>query len=150
VSVTSTHLSHLFDQGWVREQQVRQLADFVAAGSGEFPPVVCGDFNARPASTEVRFIKGLHAFDGRSFHLFDAFEVAHPGELGFTWNNANPFAASNNTPDQRIDYVFVGVRTDDGAGTVLDAAVTCDAPRGDVYPTDHFGVVARLACPARA
>jgi endonuclease/exonuclease/phosphatase family metal-dependent hydrolase len=150
VSVTSTHLSHLFDQGWVREQQVRRLADFIGIGSGDFPPVVCGDFNAQPASTEVRFIKGLHALDGRSFHLFDAYEVAHPGELGFTWNNANPFAAQNNTPDQRIDYVFVGVRTADGAGRVVDAAVVCDAPRRGVYPTDHFGVVARLACPTRA
>jgi endonuclease/exonuclease/phosphatase family metal-dependent hydrolase len=29
VSVTSTHLSYRFDEGWVREAQVRQLVDFV-------------------------------------------------------------------------------------------------------------------------
>ena len=51
VSVTSTHLSYRFDEGWVREAQVRQLADFVGTGSGDFPPIVCGDFNARPEST---------------------------------------------------------------------------------------------------
>lgn len=38
VSVTSTHLSYQFDAGWVREAQVRQLADFVGTGSGDFPP----------------------------------------------------------------------------------------------------------------
>lgn len=147
VSVTSTHLSHLFDEGWLREQQVRLLADFVGTGSGEFPAILCGDFNAPPASTEVRFIKGLHALDGRSFHLFDAFEAARPGELGMTWSNANPLAAQNYLPDQRIDYVFTGVRRPDGVGRVLDAAVVCDGPRRGVWPTDHFGVMARLACP---
>jgi endonuclease/exonuclease/phosphatase family metal-dependent hydrolase len=138
VSVTSTHLSYRFDEGWVREAQVRQLADFIGTGSGDFPPILCGDFNAGPESTEVQ-----------SFHLFDAFEVAHPGELGFTWNNTNPYTARDPTPDQRIDYIFVGVRTADGAGKVLDAAVVCDAPRRGVWPSDHFGVVAQLACPAR-
>jgi endonuclease/exonuclease/phosphatase family metal-dependent hydrolase len=141
-------LSYRFDEGWVREAQVRQLADFVGTGSGDFPPIVCGDFNARPESTEVLFIGGLHALDGHSFHLFDAFEVAHPGELGFTWNNTNPYTAQDPTPDQRIDYIFVGVRTADGAGKVLDAAVVCDATRRGVWPSDHFGVVAQLACPA--
>lgn len=139
VSVTSTHLSYQFDAGWVREAQVRQLADFVGTGSGDFPPIVCGDFNARPESTEVRHISGL---------LFDAFQEAHPGELGFTWNNTNPYTAQDPTPDQRIDYIFIGTRTADGAGKVLDAAVVCDAPRRGVWPSDHFGVVAQLACPA--
>jgi endonuclease/exonuclease/phosphatase family metal-dependent hydrolase len=147
VSFTSTHLAFLFNQGWVREVQVQELAEFVGSGSGEFPVLLCGDFNARPESTEVRFVKGLHAFDGRSFQLFDAFEAAHPGELGFTWSNTNPYAAQNRTPNQRIDYVFVGVRMADGAGSVLDAAVVCNEPRRGAWPTDHFGVVAHLDCP---
>ncbi len=139
VSVTSTHLSFRFDEGWVREAQVRQLTDFVGTGSGDFPPIVCGDLNARSESTEVRLVGRL---------LIDAFEVAHPGEPGFTWNNTNPYTAQDPTPDQRIDYIFVGPRTADGAGKVLDADVVCDAPRHGVWPSDHFGVVAQLACPA--
>ena len=148
MSVTSTHLSYQFDAGWVREAQVRQLADFVGTRSGDFPPIVCGDFNACPESTEVLFMGGMHGLDGQSLHLFDAFEVAHPGELGFTWNNTNPYTAQDPTPDQRIDYIFVGAHTADGAGKVLDAAVVCDAPRRGVWPSDHFAVVAQLACPA--
>jgi endonuclease/exonuclease/phosphatase family metal-dependent hydrolase len=147
VSFSSTHLSYRFDEGWIREEQVRDIADFVEQRSPGFPPIVCGDFNSTPASTEVRFIKGLHAFERRSFHLFDAFEVAHPDQSGFTWSNANPFAAANRVPDRRIDYIFVGVRTADGAGIVLSAKVVCDQPRGGVWPSDHFGVVAELSCP---
>lgn len=109
------------------------------------PPIVCGDFNARPESTEVRFIKGLHALDQRSFHLFDAFEVANPGQPGYTWSNANPFAAAEQVPDQRIDYIFVGVHAEDGAGRVLTAHVVCNEPRGGGWPSDHFGVAAELS-----
>ncbi len=103
----------------------------------------------RLTSTEVRVLKGLHAIGGRSFHLWDAFELAHPGEFGHTWSNANPFAAADRNPDRRIDYVFVGMRDDDGAGRVLDAKVVCDQPRAGAWPSDHFGVAAVLSCPAR-
>ncbi|HEU5480988.1 MAG TPA: endonuclease/exonuclease/phosphatase family protein, partial [Candidatus Tumulicola sp.] len=148
VSFSSTHLSYRFDDGWARQEQVREIADFVSADSADYPLIVCGDFNAEPAATEVRFIKGLHALDGQSFHLFDAFEVAHPGEFGYTWSNANPFAAEEREPDRRIDYIFVGVRGDDGGGQILDAKVVCDQPRAGVWPSDHFGVAAVLSCPS--
>lgn len=149
VSFSSTHLSYRFDDGWAREQQVRQIADFVGQHSADFPPIVCGDFNAEPASTEVRFMKGLHALDGRSFHLWDAFELAHPDQVGYTWNNVNPFAAAEHEPNRRIDYIFVGVRAADGAGSVLDASVVCDQPRDGTWPSDHLGVAATLSCPPR-
>ena len=149
ISFSSTHLSYRFDDGFVRERQVRQIAEFVSQSSGDFPPVVCGDFNAEPTSTEVRFLKGLHALDGRSFHLWDAFELVHPDQFGHTWSNANPFAAEEQHPDRRIDYIFVGVRAADGAGRVLDARLVCDQPRHGVWPSDHFGVAAVLSCPPR-
>jgi endonuclease/exonuclease/phosphatase family metal-dependent hydrolase len=145
ISFSSTHLSYRFDDGWARERQVREIADFVGEHPTDFPPIVGGDFNATPASTEIRFMTGLHALDGRSFHLWDAFELAHPDQCGYTWSNANPFAAEDRNPDRRIDYIFVGVRGDDGAGRVLDARVVCDQPRGGVWPSDHFGVAADLA-----
>jgi endonuclease/exonuclease/phosphatase family metal-dependent hydrolase len=148
VSLSSTHLSHLFDEGWLREQQVLDIAEFVSQPTTDFPLIVCGDFNATPDSTEIRFMKGLHSLGGRSFHLFDAFEVANPNRPGITWSNANPFAATNLTPDQRIDYIFVGVGRPDGAGRVVSARVACDEPRGDTWPSDHFGVVAELSCPS--
>jgi endonuclease/exonuclease/phosphatase family metal-dependent hydrolase len=122
-----------------------QLAEFVRAAPGGYPPILCGDLNARPDAAEVRFLKGLASSGGRSFHLFDAFEVAHPGAPGHTWDNRNPYAAMNAVPDQRIDYVLVGVRRDDGAGRVLSCDVVCDQPRRGIWPSDHFGVCARLS-----
>ena len=147
VSLTSTHLTHLFDQGWVREAQVVELARFIATPAGSFPPILCGDLNARPDSTEVRFLKGLASVGGRSFHLFDAYEVAHPSSAGCTWDSRNPYAAANRVPDQRIDYILVGVRSADGAGQVLAAELVCDEPRAGSWPSDHFGVFARLSLP---
>ena len=126
ISFTSTHLSWQFDEGWIREQQVRDIAGVI----GEHP-IVCGDFNATADSTEVRFMTGLP--------LVDAFDVAHPGEFGHTWSNANPFAAREKEPDRRIDYIFVG------AGQVRGADVVCNEPRGGAWPSDHFGVAARLS-----
>ena len=149
-SFSSTHLSYRFDDGWARERQVREIADVVSHAPAEFPPIVCGDFNAVPESTEMRFIKGLHALDGRSCHLWDAFELVHPDDPGYTWTNVNPFAAEDRNPDRRIDYVLVGVRAGDGAGRVLDARLVCDSPREDVWPSDHLGVAAVLASPGRS
>jgi endonuclease/exonuclease/phosphatase family metal-dependent hydrolase len=149
ISFSSTHLSFRFDDGWARELQVRDIADILSGHSADFPLIVCGDFNATPESTEVRFMKGLHAFEGRSFHLWDSFELIHPDQFGYTWSNTNPFAAEDKNPDQRIDYVFVGAREDDGAGRVQDANVVCDQPRAGAWPSDHFGVAAVLSCPPR-
>ncbi len=124
---SSTHLSWQFDEGWIREQQVRDIADVV--GADPPLPIVCGDFNATPESAEVQFMKGLR--------LLDAFEVANPGQPGYTWSNANPFAAAEHEPDRRIDYIFTGSR-------VLRADVVCNEPRGGAWPSDHFGVAAQL------
>jgi endonuclease/exonuclease/phosphatase family metal-dependent hydrolase len=137
LSFSSTHLSWRFDEGWIREQQVRDIARVLSAQKYDFPPVVCGDFNATPESTEMRFMKGLQ--------LLDAFDVASPAQLGYTWCNANPFAAAEKLPDQRIDYILVGVPAEDGAGRVLSADVVCNEPRGGIWPSDHFGVAAQLS-----
>lgn len=151
VSFFTTHLNFLFHHGRVREAQAVQVSRFVASAPAiAFPVVLTGDFNAVPDASEIRFLKGRTSLQDRSFHLHDAYEVAHPGSLGHTWDNRNPYAAKNQVPDQRIDYVFVGVRTADGAGRVLDAEVVCDHPIGSTWASDHFGVVARLAFPPRA
>ncbi|HZQ31107.1 MAG TPA: endonuclease/exonuclease/phosphatase family protein [Mycobacterium sp.] len=136
ISFSSTHLSWQFDEGWVREQQVRDIAD-VIPHTDDVWTIVCGDFNAEPDSAEIRFLTRPDS------HLVDAFAVANPEVPGHTWSNANPFAAAEREPDRRIDYIFVG--TGLAAGRVLGADVVCNAPRGGVWPTDHFGVAAQLS-----
>lgn len=146
----ATHLNCLFDHGFVREAQVAELSRFIdATRLPNCPPIVVGDFNAVPDSTEIRYLKCMATLGGRSFHLFDAYAVANPGAPGRTWDNRNPYAVTNRVPDQRIDYIFVGVRTEDGTGQVLRSDVVCGRPLGRFWQSDHFGVLADIAFPAR-
>lgn len=153
VDVYSTHLSWRFEDGVVREAQVRALAGFVAStastasADSPLPPVIGGDFNAEPDSTEIRFLSGLTSMEGESVYFQDAWRVAGGGGAGpgWTWDNRNPFAASALEPDRRIDYIFVGWRRDSGAGRVESCRVVCDRALGGTYATDHYGLVADLA-----
>lgn len=150
LSVTSTHLNWKLHHGFVRERQVAALADAVVRRRprGGFPPVVVGDFNAEPDSSEIRFMTGLHPIDGRSVLFYDAWRVAGDGGPGATWSNRNPFARIALEPDRRIDYVFAGypVRTgaDHGLGHIESCRVVCDEEVDGVCPSDHYGVLAEL------
>jgi endonuclease/exonuclease/phosphatase family metal-dependent hydrolase len=148
--VYSTHLTHLFHHGFVREAQALQLGRWMAGRlQGELPPVLMGDLNALPDAAEVRYLKGRQSLEGESFHLFDAFEAC--GAVGSTWDNANPWAAPNMVPDQRIDYVLVGVRGPAGGGRLCSARLVCDRPLlGGVYASDHYGIVVDLGLPVPA
>ncbi|MDP1795396.1 MAG: endonuclease/exonuclease/phosphatase family protein, partial [Acidimicrobiales bacterium] len=88
----STHLVWRYEEGAIREKEVVELDDFVRETAGDdspIPPVICGDFNAEPDSTEVRFLTGGHAIDGRSTYYQDAWRVAPGKGDGFTWHNRN-------------------------------------------------------------
>jgi endonuclease/exonuclease/phosphatase family metal-dependent hydrolase len=142
--VFSTHLNWRFDHSAVRQDQVRAVAEAVAAARPRtYPPVLCGDFNAVPDSDEIRVLTGRAAgpVDGLVFH--DAWEVAGDG-AGWTWSNANPYAALDLEPDRRIDYVFVGWPKAGGAGHVTSCRVVGIDPVDGVVPSDHYGVLAEL------
>jgi endonuclease/exonuclease/phosphatase family metal-dependent hydrolase len=140
-----THLSWRFDEGHVREAQVKAIADHVRdlAPATGFPPVVVGDFNAAPDSDEIRFMLGRCSLGGRSTHFVDAFGLVGHGE-GSTFSRHNPFATEFREPDRRIDYIFVRGPDQKGRGEPLDSSVCFDRPVNGVYPTDHFGVAATL------
>jgi endonuclease/exonuclease/phosphatase family metal-dependent hydrolase len=116
---------------------------------GGFPPIVVGDFNADPDSTEIRFMSGYASIDGASAMFYDAWRLAGTGDDGITWSNNNEFAAVAIEPDRRIDYIFVGYpqRLTDGhgMGKVLSCRVVCDDVVDGVWPSDHYGVFAELA-----
>ena len=131
-----------------REAQALETADFVLARpESDNPALLMGDFNAEPDSDEIRFLKGLHSMNGRSFYMQDAYEVSHAPMPGYTWDNRNPFAAATREPDRRIDYIFVGWRSDDGAGQVHSARVVCEATHGGEWPSDHLGLYAEVHFP---
>jgi len=144
VQVFCTHLNWRFDHGHVRQEQARTVARFVADSRPRtYPPIVCGDLNAVPDSDEVRMLTGRAAtpVEGLVFH--DAWEAAGDGP-GFTWSNANPFAAGALEPDRRIDYVLVGWPRAGGAGHVIRVELAGTAPVGGITPSDHYAVVADL------
>ncbi len=145
IAFTCTHLNWKLHHGWVREQQVVALAEFARERRPRagFPPIVVGDFNAQPESTEIRYMTGLHALAGHSAHFYDAWRVGGSGN-GTTWSNRNPYAAPGLEPDRRIDYIFVGPPGRDGVGQVLSCKVVANDEHGGVWPSDHFGVYAEL------
>lgn len=145
VEVFVTHLNWRLDQSHVRQDQVRAVCEFVAETRArrEFPPVLCGDFNADPCSDEMRMLTGLAAVPVPKLVFIDAWRAAGHGP-GLTWDNRNPFAAAEHEPDRRIDYVLVGYPRDLGIGQVLAAELVGTEPVGGVWPSDHFGVCAAL------
>jgi endonuclease/exonuclease/phosphatase family metal-dependent hydrolase len=140
-----THLNWKFHHGNVRERQVLAVARFIDEFSaGVFlPPILVGDLNADPDSAEVRFLCGLQSLEGESVYFQDAWRIAGDGSAGITWDNRNPFAATEREPDRRIDYVLVGLPRE-GRGRVEDARLVMNEARNGIYPSDHFGVIAYL------
>ena len=140
-----THLNWRFDEGHIREKQVRAIAEHVArlAPRDGFPPILVGDFNAEPDADEVRFLRGRCSLGGTSVHFADAFGWAGEGP-GVTFARRNVFAAPLREPDRRIDYIFVRGPDQHGRGEPLSASVVMDEPIQGVFASDHFGVFATL------
>jgi endonuclease/exonuclease/phosphatase family metal-dependent hydrolase len=146
VSFTTTHLNWKPQHGWVRERQVLALADLLLRRRprGGFPPILCGDLNARPESAEMRFLRGLQSLEGRSVYLLDAWEQGGDGGPGITLSHRNAYQEIAAPLDARIDYVLVGPSRPGGPGSVESCRVVCDEARDGVFASDHFGVYAEL------
>jgi endonuclease/exonuclease/phosphatase family metal-dependent hydrolase len=140
-----THLNWRFHEGYVREAQVKVIAERVMslAPIHGFPPIVVGDFNAAPEADEIRYMKGLCSLGAKSVYFADTFGVVGRGG-GTTFSRQNPFASDLREPDRRIDYIFVRGPTSRGIGEPLDAHVCFDRPTAGIYPSDHFGVSATI------
>jgi endonuclease/exonuclease/phosphatase family metal-dependent hydrolase len=141
----STHLNWKFDESNIRQLQVRCIARFVesTATADAYPALVVGDFNAEPDSDEIRFMRGLGSLGGSSVHFHDAY--GHVGVApGVTFARRNTFAGLLREPDRRIDYVWVRGGDERFRGEPLAARVAWGEPDGEVFASDHFGVIAEL------
>lgn len=143
-----THLAWRLNHGYVREQQVAALAAALKRAipieDDRLPLVLTGDFNAGPDATEIRFLKGLHALDGKSCFLADCFGEVGEG-AGYTFDGRqNPYAAYTHEAPRRIDYVFTRGPDKHGRGKPLSARVVLDALVDGVAPSDHWGVFAEI------
>ena len=147
----TTHLNYRGTHGQIREDQIVAADAFMReVPDVRLPRVIMGDFNARPDSDEIRWLKGLRSVAGRRVYYQDAWEHVHPLEPGWTWAKSNPYTGTMAwlERDRRIDYIFVGAPNLDGSGMVLDCRVVLDVPdENGVYPSDHYGVYAEIAAP---
>lgn len=146
VPVITTHFNWKYDHGYIRERQALALSDFALEWGGGvlMPVIVMGDLNADPDATEVRFLCGLQSLAGRSVYFQDAWRVAGDSSPGFTWDNRNGFAAFMHEPNRRIDYILVGLPDSSGRGSVESVRVVLNESHHDVFPSDHFGVLAEV------
>ncbi len=141
----STHLNWRFEHSHVRQHQVTDLARFVdRMRPWTFPPIVCGDFNAEPASEEIRMLTGLTTCPVEGLVFRDAWLGAGGGGPGYTWDNTNPYVVVRCEPDRRIDYILVGWPEARGAGHIVDCRIAGNEPAGGVWPSDHHAVLAEL------
>ena len=141
------------NQEFQREEECLVLDEWLTglAAADELPPIMGGDFDATPDAGSIRFLTGLQSLHGRSTHWVDAFAVAGDGSPGYTWSSANPFMAPSAMSTfaslghhRRIDYVFVGSPFKWKPGIVVHSAAVAMKERGNMAPSDHYGVVADL------
>lgn len=147
VWVHTSHLNYRLTHGKQREEQVLAIEASLAGRTTDRPQILMGDFNARPESDEIRWLRGQVTIAGRRTYFQDAWERLHPGELGWTWACANPYTAKLAflEPDRRIDYIFVSPMRGDGRGTVHDCRIVFDTPESDgAFASDHFGLLADI------
>ena len=114
--------------------------------------VLAGDLDAEPEAASIRFLRGLQSLGGISVCYRDAWATTHPEEPGDTFTTRNPLVLEDSEVRQevsrRIDYVLVRC---DELGPTLEIAA-CDLalaePVGEMWASDHFGVVADLLVPS--
>lgn len=140
----NTHLNWRPDHSYVRQAQVRALLEHIAKdGRSWLPPVLCGDFNARPTADEIRMLTGLSAVPVPGLVFQDAWDIAGDGGAGHTWSHANPEAAKERHGNARVDYVLVGWEPG-RHGRILHAQVVEGQRPRQVWPSDHFALLAHL------
>lgn len=152
-----THLNWKLHHGRVRLQQVMAVVDHIFAVSpiteAQLPPVLMGDFNAEPDADEIRFLRGLARVEGTSVFFADAWIYGGTGP-GHTFDRRNRFAALAHEPPRRIDYIFVRgpdrLFRGEPLATRLAFASSRPGVDGEIWPSDHFGVVTEIAAEARS
>lgn len=135
VLVAVTHLHHVVDGAGQRDEQARQLLDWLEAAAPATAQIVMGDFNAHPTEPASR---RMRAAGYRS-----AFAKANGADPEVTWPSGLQAPAMDTDGDPAcLDYVWVR-----GAVRVESARLAFDRPDPDdptLYPSDHLGISAWL------
>jgi endonuclease/exonuclease/phosphatase family metal-dependent hydrolase len=135
-----------------REQQAvlvaRALEDHI--GNRDVHALVLGDFDAAPDSASMRFWLGRSTAQQLSVCYQDAWEYAHPGEPGYTFELANALVRDGEfgtAVSRKIDHILVRSGLRGPTLLVADCRRVLDQPVDGVWASDHYGVVADLVAP---
>lgn len=130
-----THLHHLPTDEAERDDQARQLLDWLEASPPTDARVLVGDFNAEPDEPAVARI--------RAAGYRSAFVEANGADPDVTWPSGLQAPGMDDDGEPGcLDYVWLH-----GPVRPVSARLAWDRPAvGDptLYPSDHFGIVADL------
>ena len=129
----ATHLTTDSDEDTKADQAVAVL-EFIEMHPSMRAAFLGGDMNAEPDQLPMEVFRGAAMHDGRTGDLIDSWMTIMPGDPGLT----HP----SDAPENRIDYLYVVPGTA-GTATVLSCEVVLGEPMGDVYASDHRGVLCR-------
>jgi endonuclease/exonuclease/phosphatase family metal-dependent hydrolase len=121
-------------------------------GERDVHAVVLGDFDATPDSASMLFWRGRRAVDGLSVCYQDAWEYAHPGDPGHTFDLGNPLVRDGEVATavpRKIDHILVRSGLHGPTLRVADCRRVLDGPVDGVWASDHYGVLADLELPER-
>ena len=135
----NTHFSWMLEDGETRRKQVEEVLRLVEEKARDGEVVLMGDLNAPRGSREIEELVQRGRFR-------DVFFEKHPEELGYTWDNRNPYVAGafHKLPDRRIDFILTR-----GPGAIFKNGVNCElvftkpSTKG-VWASDHYGVLAEF------
>jgi endonuclease/exonuclease/phosphatase family metal-dependent hydrolase len=131
-----THLHHVPSDEGVREAQARELVAWLAARPEPAATIVVGDFNAEPVEATYRVMVDAG--------YRSSFAEANGAEPAVTWPSGiqAPGMDVDGEPGC-LDYIWLR-----GSLRAEAARLAFDRPAVDdptLYPSDHLGLVARVA-----
>ena len=130
LDVYNTHLHNPGDATETRKTQIRNMLDFIDETSTSDLVFVTGDFNANPDWEEMEVMYE---------RFIDIYPLFHENHLDPEHSTLNYHLGHS---QRRIDYVFFEEKSSDFL-TPVSAEIVLDEPdENDVYPSDHFGVLA--------
>jgi endonuclease/exonuclease/phosphatase family metal-dependent hydrolase len=131
----TTHLHYKREDTEVRLAQVRLLHDWMEGHRDGSSQVLVGDFNALPDQSPILFLAERY---------LSTFAAVHGREPAFTF--PTPLVDRGEWCGT-LDYIFVTPPEAGRPSPVLDARLAFDTPAEHdptLYPSDHFGLYARL------
>lgn len=117
--------------------------------------LIAGDFNTRPDSSSMRFMRGLQSLHGQGTYWTDAWEALGEGPGYTSEPSANKLAVKTALeggiflpqilPGRRIDYIMVKGWTYGKIGSPIEVSIDYKEKDDEGYTvSDHYGLTTKI------